>query len=142
MTYGFTPYPWLTVFGVSILHFTYAVGYLIDHEVAHITALHIAYVIFGSLLWLVMIMVGVIALLPTIVKPPTYLTHFCLWPQCAMLFLMVLSAFEAAYLGSYPDGTIKQNVFILIDQSYTFVLFGMHYFATVQYALSRRLDTT
>ncbi len=134
MNGGFASRPWLIVPMVSGIHLTYAVGSLLNADVFHITALHYSYILFGATLPLWLVAVAVAALAPMVQTFPAKFVHLFLWPQQFFLFLMSLSAIAAGLAGAYPDGTVKNAVFILVDQCFAPWLMAAHFAAILRNA--------
>lgn len=137
MTTGIASRPWLIVPICAAMHITYAIGYLFNPGVGEITALHLAHDLFGTAMWIVLLLIALIALAPMAIQVGAVGTHLCLWPQQFMLFLMTCSALQSSYLGVYPDGYHAPAVFILADQCYAVYLMLGHLAAIIRNARYR-----
>lgn len=126
MQTGIYSRPWNIVPACAAMHVTFAISYLIDAKVGSITALHLAHEIFGAMMWLVLLVIGLAAVAPMAVLMPAKWVHVCLWPQQFLLFLMVCSALQATFLGAYPDGYKATPVFIFADQCYAIYFMLAH----------------
>lgn len=121
--------PWLIVPLCAIVHITYAICYLINVNVGQITALHVTNSLFGRFIWVAFIVAALASLVPMFVRLRPAIIHLYLWPQQFMLFLMAISAMEAAVGGSYPDGTVRSHSFIYADQCLIVYLAIAHFIA-------------
>ncbi len=133
-TSGFASRPWLVVPIVAAMHITYAVAFLFNDNVGHITALHLIHIMFGSLIWVVLLFVAAISILPMIREMKSKNVQLCLWPQQTILFLMTASVMSAAFMQSYPDGTERPFSFIYADQCFAVYLTIGHLAATLRNA--------
>lgn len=128
--------PWLIVPLAAALHLTYGLGLLAgEYDVARITAVYLIGKTFGAITIATLIIVGLVSLIPMVVTMRAERIHLCLWPQQTLLFLMAASALSASVEGQYPDGTIKNGLFILIDQSWTIYIACAHFAATLRNAM-------
>lgn len=113
---GLASRPWLIVPVCAAMHVTFALGYLVDPNTAHITALHTAYTLFGWTLPVVCLLAAGLAICPMLAEMSPLAIHLSLWPQQFLLFLMTYSAIKAAWAGTYPDGYKNTFTFIYTDQ--------------------------
>lgn len=133
---GLAQRPWLIVPTVAALHMTYGIGLFADdfYDVSHITAVYLLAKTFGWATSPIFIAVAIISIVPMMVTMPADKIHRCLWPQQTVLFIMAASVMSASAAGHYPDGTIKNGLYIFIDQAWTLYLTLAHLAATLRNA--------
>jgi hypothetical protein len=120
----------------ALLHLTYGIGLLAgEYDVEKITAVYLTGRTFGAQTWLVFVFVALLSVLPMVRPMKSEHIHLCLWPQQTILFIMAASAMTAAIGGHYPDGTVKNGLFIFIDQSWTVYLALAHFATTLRNAM-------
>ena len=135
---GFGTRPWLIVPVASALHMTYGLGLLADttaYDVPNITAVYIIAWLFGGITPFVLFGVASLALLPMFRRMYARNIQLCLWPQQLLLCLMAGSVLLASAHGQYPDGTVKNWLYILIDQAWAIYFMAAHFVATLRNAI-------
>jgi len=137
---GLASRPWLVVPLAAAIHATYGIGLFAGYDVSHVTAV---YLIYQGMSWIglgfatawLMLGVAVLSITPMVFKMRTDSMHLCLWPQQMLLFGMAASTLLASSHGYYPDGTLKNGVYIYIDQAWAVYLALAHFAATLRNAL-------
>jgi hypothetical protein len=120
----------LIIRSVCMLQAIWGMLLLLNYDIAEITALAVNIQKIGieqHVLGLVMILASILAFTRTFwgTKSPNWNVLFFI-PQQLLLVSSAVGALESAWLGYYPDGTIKPGMFIFADQL-PMILLAMKY---------------
>lgn len=101
----------------STLHIAWAALILVDVAATDATPVHILLVVFYNQ-FVVAGILTVTALLPLYIRfrPPDYGYILCLVPQQTVLLISAFGSAVAAATGTYADGVLRPQAFILADQ--------------------------
>jgi hypothetical protein len=134
----------LVVRSVCALHTLWGLLLLAGIDVGDITAL--ASVIRGTdinnkFFGVYLLVTAGLAFSQTLTPSTGKLRYLWFFPQHLLLIRSALSAFEGAYFGQYPDGTIKPGIFILADQlPIVFIMLMYTYLVTLRPARDTTYD--
>lgn len=120
-----------------LLQLVWATAIILNPAAADVTALYTVSRIFNDSFPELLIIIAILASIPTFLDLPKIAIAVCLLPQ--QIFLTFISERVAywVYKGEFPDGVIRTSTFLLADQGWIVLLGAFHLLAVWKFLFKR-----